>query len=304
MEAALLRNQIERAVASLSPGATVVSTRALCGGISAKMVEVEFRTPLGEVGRLVARKPVRRDDPHSAPREFATLVAIHAAGVPCPRPRYLEPSDSEASRPLMLLDHIDGTTHFRPKDLSAFLHRYAAALAGLHRVGTAGLNLEHEGLSLDEPRPTLNAAMREPEVLAALAALPVPAQGKAVVCHGDFWPGNVLWRDEHVVGIIDWEEAHLGHPLTDVSIARLDLWFLFGRDACRGFTAHYAALTGADLSELAWFDLRAALRPMANLAQWATSYPLLGRPDVTFETMSRDHGEFVGQALAAAGGAQ
>ena len=33
--------------------------------------------------------------------------------------------------------------------------------------------------------------------------------------HGDFWPGNIL-RSGHGLHVIDWECAHVGHPLQDV----------------------------------------------------------------------------------------
>jgi aminoglycoside phosphotransferase (APT) family kinase protein len=37
------------------------------------------------------------------------------------------------------------------------------------------------------------------------------------VLHGDYWPGNVLWRDGRLVGVIGWEEAAFGDPLADLA---------------------------------------------------------------------------------------
>jgi aminoglycoside phosphotransferase (APT) family kinase protein len=40
-----------------------------------------------------------------------------------------------------------------------------------------------------------------------------------VLLHGDFWPGNALWRDGALVAILDWEDAAIGDPLADVANA-------------------------------------------------------------------------------------
>jgi len=42
---------------------------------------------------------------------------------------------------------------------------------------------------------------------ALLASWPPAQVSDPVVLHGDYWPGNVLWRDGRLVGVIDWEEA-------------------------------------------------------------------------------------------------
>jgi hypothetical protein len=40
-----------------------------------------------------------------------------------------------------------------------------------------------------------------------------------VICHGDFGPWNVVWRDHRPVGLIDWDFAHPAAPLHDVAYA-------------------------------------------------------------------------------------
>lgn len=39
------------------------------------------------------------------------------------------------------------------------------------------------------------------------------------VCHNDFGPWNVVWREGHPVGIIDWDFAAPGEPIRDVAYA-------------------------------------------------------------------------------------
>ncbi len=65
---------------------------------------------------------------------------------------------------------------------------------------------------------------------------------RAVLLHGDFWPGNVLWKDEKIVDVIDWEDAKLGDPLADLAISRLDILLTFGTRAMDEFTHRYESI--------------------------------------------------------------
>jgi hypothetical protein len=43
--------------------------------------------------------------------------------------------------------------------------------------------------------------------------------GDRLVCHGDVGPWNLVWRDGRIVGLIDWEHAHVGSRTSDVAYA-------------------------------------------------------------------------------------
>ena len=38
-----------------------------------------------------------------------------------------------------------------------------------------------------------------------------------IICHGDYWPGNGVWRGSDVAGLIDWDHARPATPLFDVA---------------------------------------------------------------------------------------
>lgn len=40
-----------------------------------------------------------------------------------------------------------------------------------------------------------------------------------LVCHGDVGPWNLVWRDGRIVGLIDWEHAHVGTRTSDIAYA-------------------------------------------------------------------------------------
>ncbi len=96
----------------------------------------------------------------------------------------------------------------------------------------------------------------------------IPPQGPARIVHGDFGPHNSLFsRAGDIQAVLDWELASLGDPLADFAYS-LNAWTeagdegVYGTDpptALPGFptraelATRYAAATGADLSNLAYY---------------------------------------------------
>jgi aminoglycoside phosphotransferase (APT) family kinase protein len=108
--------------------------------------------------------------------------------------------------------------------------------------------------------------------------------------HGDFWPGNIVWKDGQIAAVIDWEDAALGDPLADVANSRREILWAFGIDAMRSFTHQYQAMTTIDFTHLPHWDLCAALRTASQIAEWATD-------DITKKTMREGHKWFITQAF-------
>jgi hypothetical protein len=50
------------------------------------------------------------------------------------------------------------------------------------------------------------------------ADVTAPRSG-AAVCHGDFGPWNIAWRNGRPAGVFDWDMAYAGDPLDDVAYA-------------------------------------------------------------------------------------
>lgn len=285
-----------RLVESFEPGSELLRVWPFTGGVSADVTGVEFRTRRGEVAKLV----VRRHKPHvyaSAPQlavnEFALLQRLHAAGIPVPAPRSYADGDAPFSTPAIVLEYIDGTTSFEPDRVH--LAKFAQQLAHIHALDLATLDAPFLPQRTECTRAQVTA--REgadadaTRILDALAGVrPAAQRNSPVLLHGDYWPGNTLWRDDSLVAIIDWEDAVIGDPLIDLANSRLELFWLGGEAAMEAFTQHYLALSPLDLRNLAYWELCASLLPALKIGTW-------GLEAATEQAMRAGLGWFVEQAI-------
>ncbi len=163
---------------------------------------------------------------------------------------------------------------------------------------------------LNNPPATLDDSLHEGRIRDVLAtAWPLPQRNRPVLLHGDFWPGNVLWKDRRIAtgdtagisgvisGVIDWEDAAVGDPQADLANARLELFWAFGEDAMYRFTDFYLSLAQIDTANLPYWDLYAALRPIAGIDEW-------GLGDLALRTMREQLGRFSEWAFDALAGGE
>jgi aminoglycoside phosphotransferase (APT) family kinase protein len=101
------------------------------------------------------------------------------------------------------------------------------------------------------------------------AAWPFAHGNPPTLLHGDYWPGNVLWKHGQLAGVIDWEDAALGDPLIDLALSRQEIVWALGFDTMQRFTEAYQAVTTLDFTALPYWDLWASLRPITKVSEWA-----------------------------------
>ncbi|MCY4537149.1 MAG: phosphotransferase [Chloroflexi bacterium] len=228
----------------------------------------------------------RQVNPDIARDEFALLEILSRAGLAVPRPLIV---DSGAPIPFLITEYIDGETRFAPADLSAFCHQMADILTGIHRID---IN-RHDLSFLHDQRRRIEEWMRETTndaygIRAAMrAALPRFQCNDAVLLHGDFWPGNLLWRADQLAAIIDWEDAMQGDPLGDLGKSRLEMLWALGAEAMDAYTAGYEARNpGLDYSCLPFWDLWGALR-LPHFANWSADADKTARMGAQYECFTR-----------------
>ncbi len=285
----------------LDPQARLLRRWPLAGGVSALVTALEIARPGGPALRAVVRRYGAADqarNPQIAADEHRLLALLRAQGVAAPAPLLSGPAGDLFPTPWIAIEYIDGTPDERPADLDDALAQLAALLHGIHRLDTAAHDLaflpDQAGAvarRLAERPDRLDEALGEPRIRHALgAAWPPPPLNPPALLHGDFWPGNVLWRSGRLAAIIDWEDAATGDPLADLANARLELLWAFGPEAMRSFTERYRAAAPLDYSHLPLWDLAAALRPAGRLASW-------GLDPAAEQQMRERHGWFVEEAM-------
>jgi len=204
----------------------------------------------------------------SLKHEFAVLQAAYEAGVRVPRPiLYIESLDE---REAFVMERLEGETIGRrivrmdiPPQLPVEL---AEELAKIHAIPRERLpfleeaRLDRMADELDEvaePHPAIELGLwwlRENR----------PEPRPAVVNHGDYRIGNVVVGEHGLVGILDWEFAHLDDPVRDLAFGMVRAW-RFGVDARRlggiadvdEYVERYNERTGFDVrrDELDYWEL-------------------------------------------------
>lgn len=282
----------------LDPQGWLLRHWLLSGGVSAQVTALEMIDGAGQQRQLIVRQHGtgdRQRNPSIATDEFRLLQSLQQAQVAAPKPYYLDQAAEIFATPALVIEYIDGATEFAPADLPAFLTQAATQLAQIHQIKVTELDLAFlpwRGSGFGVRPPTLDATLDEALIRDWLEARwPLVQINQTALLHGDFWPGNLLWRAGQLVAVIDWEDAALGDPLADLANSRLELLWAFGEEAMQTFTAAYRARNGLDLIHLPYWDLCAALRPAGKLATW-------GLDAATVAMMRARHQWFVRQAMA------
>jgi aminoglycoside phosphotransferase (APT) family kinase protein len=251
-------------------GSKVERARLLAGGASKEAWAVDT----ADGRELLVRRAgggVIHEGTLSLHDEFEVLRAARKAGVTAPAPiAYL---GQVAGREAFVMERIHGETIGRrivqkpelEEARAALPLQMAEELARIHSIPPERL----PALSDDDPIERFNRELDlvgEPHPAIELGLLWVrerlPRDRQHVVAHGDFRLGNLAVDAKGLVGVLDWEFAHIGDPAEDVAWPLVRAW-RFGVDDKRlagvaevePYLAHYCELTGRDI-------------PLADLAVW------------------------------------
>jgi aminoglycoside phosphotransferase (APT) family kinase protein len=292
----------ELIAARIDPGCTVIRAWQLEGGVSAQVMAFETVDSNGDSQKMIVRQHGAIDFAHN-PRiafdEFKLLRTLYDEELPVPQPYFLDESNDILPTPYLVTAFVDadsGLPDISPEMIS--LHM-ATRLAEIHAVDWRAANLSFLPAQRDRfaqrvrNRPErLENSLSESRIRDHLVAhLPLSQLNAPVLLHGDYWPGNTMWRDGNLIAVIDWEDAAVGDPLADVANCRLELLWAYGAASMESFTSQYLEMTSIEPSNLPLWDLYAALGPASKLSEW-------GLDAETEQRMRIRHADFVEQAIA------
>lgn len=186
---------------------------------------------------------------------------------------------------------------------AAMVAHCAAALARLHAIAPVDL----AGLPLPAASPAeARTAMYELyrgfgvdspvfDLAFAWLAERMPSDAPTALVHGDFRSGNFIVGPEGLRAVLDWELAHLGHPMEDIGWLCTNTWrFGAWRLPVGGFGTRetfYAAYTAAggtlDRALARVFELWGSLRWGVMCLQLAHGHLSGARPSVELAAIGR-----------------
>jgi aminoglycoside phosphotransferase (APT) family kinase protein len=225
---------IGRWVESLTAGRLNRATRQ-AGGTSRESYELSVAAAQGE--ELFFLKIDHGQGPlastsYTLKREYEVLQRLGEFDVPAPHVIGYH----EEFRAL-LMARLTGSADLRsvedPGERLSIENSLIEALVKLHAIAVSRIDLPFiapglsRGAALKQDmkawQDIYRGSIKQPElpILYAFAWLEqnIPDQDDkpAVIVHGDIGSGNFLFHDGAVTGLVDWELAHVGHPLEDIA---------------------------------------------------------------------------------------
>ncbi len=191
--------------------------------------------------------------------------------------------------PTSLISWLDGRPDITPTDPRGWARELGRALAAVHSVPAERLG---------ELPSVFERSGRSEEILGGPLAAEVRSRWSEVVTssevltHGDYWSGNVVWRDGSLTGVVDWSGGSRGPGGFDLGWCRLDLVLLFDEQIADDFLAAYEAGTGQAVGEMRLWDCWAVARSDDAVGSWAPNYLPLGRADLDEDELRRRHAQW------------
>jgi aminoglycoside phosphotransferase (APT) family kinase protein len=182
-------------------------------------------------GRAVLRLPppgARIAGPADIPRQGRIMAALHKKGLPVPRILAMADQPIVDGRPFVLMEAMSGERIETAAARAEPLALARSAIEVLHAL--QAVPRKETGISEDPPMPLAGELSRWAKLmerapaeltgdaarLAEKLTNQLPEEKGRVLVHGDYHFGNMLFQQQRVSAVLDWEIAELGHPLLDL----------------------------------------------------------------------------------------
>lgn len=185
---------------------------------------------------------------HQVDREFRIISAMQGTGVPVPKAMGLCEDDSVVGTSFYIMSFLDGRIFedpampdVSPADRTAMWKSAVETLAKYHSTSPKSVNMENFGRPNNfynrqlKTFATLSLAQAETKDIESgkpVGKIPhyddmvkffgqkeTQPKDRGTFVHGDYKIDNVVFHktEPYVIGVLDWEMATIGHPLSDVA---------------------------------------------------------------------------------------
>ena len=278
---------LQSVLESIEPGAEFISIHSLEGDYSNATHLVEATAADGSSFQVVTRRYAifgDYDRGEKARREFKTLQLLSSYGSAVPEPLYLDDTGAILGSPGIVTQYMPGKLIMGNPYPPQWAERLAETLARIHKIPITASDTSFLLDGNSEVLWFLNSKDTVPKYIssqpkgmalwqAMIDYLPRLKSVEPSLVHIDYWSGNILWDGGVISAVVDWEEAAQGDPDIDVAYCRMDMVLCGRHEAADEFIAVYEREMGKPVSNLGFWELAAAVRPMFSPDGWISESP-------------------------------
>ncbi len=249
-------------------GARVQSIDPVSGGASNITCHVVLESAPEPALALRVQREQGIFQPYDVIREGEVLRRLAASAIPVPRLIASEPDRTYLGAPFIVMQWVDAPHMGLAPDAS--FAAYTKTVASIHALDWRALDLEFLGVpataayavrgELEAVTARMHAFACADDPLLSRArdtlSASIPTDGRLALCQGDINVFNYLFRKGEVVSVVDWEQARISDPRSDIGqlVALSHLKGApFGPADDQGFVQAYSAVTGDPLANMAFF---------------------------------------------------
>jgi aminoglycoside phosphotransferase (APT) family kinase protein len=216
----------------------VLSVERLTSGLSSQSYCVSAETADGPTRWVMRVEPeFGVIPPYDIGREYRLMREVRNAGLPAPEVLHLEEDAAVVGGRFVLMAYVEGDVYRNmdprlaedPERLASMQEQFVEMMARVHETPQSVLPGYSSG---EEAARGEVAACRRRLLTTQLLPSPVlrhaldvldeyapPAQ-RITLLHGDFRLPNLMWKDGAISGVLDWELARMGDPLSDLAFTQ------------------------------------------------------------------------------------
>ena len=243
----------------------VLSVERYTSGLSSQSYGVDVETAEGPIRWVMRVEPEHGViPPYDIAREYRLLRDVHEAGLPAPGVVHLEEDASVVGGRFMLMTFVEGIIYRSmdprleadPALLANMQEHFVEMLARIHETPqsvlpsyTTGEEAARGEVAVCRRRLLETELLPSPILRHALDVLDrhAPPAQRIALLHGDYRLPNLIWKDGEISGVLDWELARVGDPLSDLAFTQT-----IGRGPCSiegELATRYGERTGIEIDE-------------------------------------------------------
>lgn len=272
-----------KVLSMLTPGSELISIAVADGSFSNYTNIVTAKQKDGSLYKIAVRRYKvfgNYDRGEKATREFKMFKLLNQYQVPSPEVLYLDETGEVLEIPGIVSKFVEGKLIIdtAPADPFDWASKLAKTLAKIHSIpcGEEEQKFLLKGnseatwfLNSDSPPQYMQDYPGGTDLWHLTKKLyPQIESVPPALMHIDYWSGNILWHEDEISAVIDWEEAAYGDPACDVAYARMNMALMSLPEAADEFLRVYESETKRKLKNLGFWELAAAVRPMTDPVDW------------------------------------